>query len=150
MQDLRFALRLLHRSPGFTLVAVGALALGIGANTAIFSVVNSVLLRPLPYRAPDRLVNLYEANLSRGWTHLPTSGWTFMQWRDQAHSFEDMLVMERGSGTVTGIGEPEQVPGMRVTANFFEMLGAQAILRRTVPPEGGHGGGPNVIVPAPQ
>src|SRR5436190_14781162 len=146
MQDLKFALRLLYRSPAFTLVAVGALALGIGANTAIFSVVNSVLLRPLPYRAPDRLVNLYEANLSRGWTHLPTSGWTFMQWRDQAHSFEDMLVMERGSGTVTGIGEPEQVPGMRVTANFFDMLEAQAMLGRTFRPDEGRGGRHNVAV----
>ena len=103
MHDLRFALRLLYRNPGFTLVAVAALALGIGANTAIFSVVNSILLRPLPYRAPDRLVNLYEANLGRGWTHITTSGSTFMQWRDQAKSFEDMLLMERGSATITGV-----------------------------------------------
>jgi putative ABC transport system permease protein len=146
MQDLRFALRLLRRSPGFTFVAVGALALGIGANTAIFSVVDSVLLRPLPYRTAGRLVNLFEANPGRGWTHLPTSGSTFLAWRDQTKSFADMLVMERGSGTVTGIGEPEQVPGMRVTANFFDMLGAQAIVGRTFRPEEGRGARHNVLV----
>jgi putative ABC transport system permease protein len=137
---------MLRRSPSFTLVAVGALALGIGANTAIFSVVNSVLLRPLPYRAPDRLVNLYEANLGRGWTHFPTSGSTFMQWKEQAKSYEDVIVMERGSATITGSGEPEQVDGMRVTANFFDMLGAGAILGRTFRPEEGIGGRHNVAV----
>src|SRR4051794_3863573 len=146
MQDLRFALRLLYRSPGFTLVAVGALALGIGANTAIFSVVNSVLLRPLPYRASDRLVNLHEANLGRGWAHSATAGSTFLAWRDQAKSFEDMLVLQPGSGTVTGEGEPEQVPGLRVSTNYFDMLGTHAALGRTFRPEEGHGGRHNVMV----
>jgi putative ABC transport system permease protein len=146
MQDLRFALRLLYRNPGFTVVAVGALALGIGANTAIFSVVNSVLLRPLPYPAADRLVNVYEANLKRGWDHFPTSGSTYLAWKEQSHSFEDMLLMERGSGSVTGMGEPEQVPGLRVTVNYFDLLGAHALRGRTFRPEEGRGGRRNVIV----
>ena len=146
MRDFRFALRLLYKSPAFTLVAVAALALGIGANTAIFSVVNSLLLRPLPYRDSGRLVNIFEANLSRGWNHFPTSGSTFMHWKDEARSFSDLLLMERGSASITGGAEPEQIPGLRVTANFFEMLGAQAGLGRTFQPEEGHGARHNAAV----
>ena len=145
-QDCRYALRLLRKSPGFSVVAVLALALGIGANTAIFSVVNSILLRSLPYRDASRLVVAWETNASRGWQRSDTAGSTFLDWKEQSASFEDMAVLERGSGTVNGFGEPEQIPGLRVSANYFDMLGVGAALGRTFLPAEGHGGRKNVIV----
>ncbi len=124
--DLRYGIRTLLKTPGFTLVAVLALALGIGANTAIFTVVNAILIRPLPYPNPDRLVVLWENNTREGWSRTGVSGATYMDWKEQATLFEDMSLHEPGSGTLTGAGEPQQVPGMRVTTNFFELLGAKA------------------------
>lgn len=117
--------------PGFTVAALLILALGIGANTAIFGVVNSVLLRPLPYRASDRLVLIWETDLKDGITREGPSGPNFLDWKEQAHSFEDMELLEVGTGTVTGEGEPEQITGLRVTTNFLSMLGARTILGRT-------------------
>lgn len=130
LQDLRYGLRTWLKSPGFTLVAVLALALGIGANTAIFSVVNAVLIRPLPYRDSDRVMVLWEKNVREGWDRVGVSGPTFRDWKEQATLFEDMSLHEPGTGTLTGLGEPEQFPGMRVTTNFFQNLGARAQLGR--------------------
>ena len=135
MNDLKFALRQLSKNPGFTTVAVLTLALGIGATTAIFSVVNSLLLQPLPMREAKRLVVLWVNNLDRGWARLGPSGLDFQDWQEQSTSFEDLFLFEHSSGTVTGLGEPEQVAGLRVTANFGEFLGVRPAYGRTFLPE---------------
>ncbi len=130
MQDLRYAIRLMLKSPGFTSVAIIALALGIGANTAIFSVVNSVLLRPLPYRDANRLAVVWETNMAQGWNRMGPSGPNYLDFRDQSKSFEDLALLEPGTGTVTGFGEPKQVPALRVTTNFLTVLGVKPMLGR--------------------
>jgi putative ABC transport system permease protein len=135
MTDLRFAFRQLTKNPGFTLVAVLTLALGIGASTVIYGVVNSLLLQPLPMRGAKRLMVLWINNLEHGWTRLGPSGLDFEDWQEQTRSFEDLFLFEHGSGTVTGNGEPEQVAGLRVTTNFGDFLGVKPVLGRTFRPE---------------
>lgn len=130
LNELRYSVRTLCKAPGFSLVALLVLALGIGANTAIFSVVNSVVLRPLPYPGADRLALIWETDLKDGIKREGPSGPNFLDWREQSQSFEDMALLEVGTGTVTGGGEPEQVVGLRVTTNFLSMLGARTILGR--------------------
>ena len=132
LHDIRYALRILRKSPGFTLVAV--LALGIGANTAIFSVVNSVLLRPLPYEHPERLVLVWENSRGQGWNRIGPSGPDFVDFRQQNHSFEDMTLVEPGTGTLTGFGEPQQFPGLRVSNNFLRFLGVKVAVGRDFEP----------------
>ena len=131
LQDLRYGLRLLAKSRGFTSVAVLTLALGIGANVAIFSVVNTVLLAHLPVRDADRLVVIWIRNLARGWTRVGPTGRDYLDWKEQNKSFEDLFLFEHGSGTVTGVGEPEQVTGLRVTTNFGDFFGIRPVLGRT-------------------
>jgi putative ABC transport system permease protein len=128
--DLRFSLRALRKMPGFTIVALLVLALGIGANTAIFSVVNSVVLRPLPYRDADRLALIWETDLRDGIKREGPSGPNFLDWKEQSQSFDEMALLEVGTGTLTGEGEPEQVTGLRVTTNFLSMLGGRTVLGR--------------------
>ncbi len=123
-------MRTLLKSPGYTAVALLALALGIGANSAIFTVVNAVLIRPLPYENPDRLALVFQTNQAQNWKRSGVSGPNFMDMKEQTRTFADMSLFEPGSGTLTGMGEPEQFPGMRVTANFFTMLGARTHLGR--------------------
>jgi putative ABC transport system permease protein len=130
LKDLRYSLRTLRNMPGFTIVALLVLALGIGANTAIFSVVNSVVLRPLPYPDADRLALIWETDLKDGIKREGPSSPNFLDWKEQSQSFEDMALLEVGTGTVTGEGEPEQVVGLRVTTNFLSMLGARTVLGR--------------------
>src|SRR5580700_4243135 len=130
LKDLRYSLRTLYKAPGFTIVALLVLALGIGANTAIFSVVNSVVLRPLPYPAADRLALIWETDLKDGIQREGPSAPNFLDWREQSQSFEEMALLEVGTGTVTGEGEPEQITGLRVTTNFLSMLGARTVLGR--------------------
>jgi putative ABC transport system permease protein len=130
LKDLRYSLRTLYKAPGFTIVALLVLALGIGANTAIFSVVNSVVLRPLPYPDADRLALIWETDLKDGIKREGPSSPNFLDWREQSQSFEEMALLEVGTGTVTGDGEPEQVTGLRVTTNFLSMLGARTALGR--------------------
>jgi putative ABC transport system permease protein len=127
---MRYSLRTLRRTPGFSIVALVVLALGIGANTAIFSVVNSVLLRPLPYPGSDRLALIWETDLKDGIKREGPSGPNFLGWKEQSQSFEEMALLEVGTGTLTGDGEPEQVVGLRVTTNFLSMLGARTVLGR--------------------
>ena len=131
LNDFRYSLRALRKMPGFSLVSVLVLALGIGANTAIFSVVNSVVLRPLPYADADRLALIWETDLKDGIKREGPSAPNFLDWKEQNRSFEDMELLEVGTGTITGEGEPEQVTGLRVTTNFLSMLGARTILGRT-------------------
>src|ERR687896_517032 len=132
LQDLRFGARMLLKNPGFTLVAVLTLALGIGANAAIFSVVNAALLRPLPYRDAERLTLLYETD-TRGEAIFPAAPANFLAWRGGAHSFEDLAALSNKgwSSNLTGAGEPERLQGFQVTANLFPLLGVQALMGRT-------------------
>src|ERR1700735_5887978 len=123
LQDLRYGARMLRKSPGFTIVAVLTLALGIGANTAIFSVVNRVLLRPLPFRDPSRLVLIAEKS---SFPIISTSYENYQDWRDQSHSFESMEATRGGSITLTGAGEPERLNVRMATAGLFSMLGITA------------------------
>src|SRR5580700_4127746 len=128
--NLRFSWRTLRKAPGFSIVALLVLGLGIGANTAIFSVVNSVVLRPLPYPDADRLALIWETDLKDGIQREGPSAPNFLDWKEQSQSFEEMALLEVGTGTVTGEGEPEQVVGLRVTTNFLSMLGGRTILGR--------------------
>jgi putative ABC transport system permease protein len=139
LKDLRYSLRTLRKMPGFSIVALLVLALGIGANTAIFSVVNSVVLRPLPYPDSDRLALIWETDLKDGIRQEGPSAPNFLDWREQSHSFQDMALLEVGTGTVTGGAEPEQVVGLRVTTNYLSMLGARTVLGRTFTGAEGHG-----------
>jgi putative ABC transport system permease protein len=128
-QDLRYGARMLMKQPGFTLIAVITLALGIGANTAIFSVVNAVLLRPLPYRDSDRLVMLSTSEDKDG--ALGNAGYTtFVDWRERSRSFERMVVIRSWAGALTGQGEPEIIRGLRVSVDYFKLLGVSPALGR--------------------
>ena len=131
LQDVRFGLRMLRRSPGFTIVAVLTLALGIGANTAVFTLVKTTLLEPLPVRAANRLVVIWIDNLKNGWSRIGPAGQDYLDWKEQNKCFEDLFLFEHGTGTVTSAGEPEQVSGLRVTTNFGDFFGIKPILGRT-------------------
>jgi len=131
LEDLRYSFRTLARSPGFAAVALLTLALGIGANSAIFTVVNTMLLQPLPVRAGNRLVVIWINNLRQGWSRIGPSGQDYLDWKEQNNSFEDMFLFEHGTGTVTGVVEPEQVAGLRVTTNFGDFFGIKPVLGRT-------------------
>src|SRR5579862_303130 len=135
VQDVRYALRQLRKNPGFTAVAVLTLALGIGANTAIFSVVNAVLLKPLPYAVADRLVVLWEQNSNRGWFENVVSGANFLDWKRQSLVFADMAAFEPASFNLAGGSRPEEVAGERVTTNLFSVLGVRALHGRLFLPQ---------------
>ncbi|HEV1995913.1 MAG TPA: ABC transporter permease [Candidatus Acidoferrum sp.] len=130
-QDLRYAARMLLKNPGFTAVAVITLALGIGANTAIFNVVHATLLQPLPIRHASRLVVIWVNNLEHGWSRIGPTGQDYLDWKEQAKSLDDIFLFEHGTGTVTGPGEPEQVAGLRVTTNFGGFFGIKPVFGRT-------------------
>jgi predicted permease len=134
-QDVRYAARMLARQPGFTAVAVLTLALGIGANTAIFSVVEAVLLRPLPYRHAGRTVLLWESQRLRDLPRNVVNPANFLDWREQAKSFDQMAAFADLRYNLTGAGDPEEVPAQIVTPNLFPLLGARAELGRTFTPE---------------
>jgi len=127
-QNLRFALRGLKRNPGFTAVAVLTLALGIGANSAMFSIINGVLLRPLPYRDPQNLVLLSES-----WPQFPRLSLSYLNykdWRDQSRSFESVGAVRNFVMTMTGIEEADRIPAQNVTASLFDLLGVRPELGR--------------------
>ncbi|HXQ71331.1 MAG TPA: ABC transporter permease, partial [Pyrinomonadaceae bacterium] len=131
INDIRYALRVLAKSPAFTFVALLTLALGIGANTAIFSLVNSILLRPLPYREPDQLVRLLQSSPKLGLPVWPVSQAGFAAYREGNSSFESMAIYSAGGINLTGDGEPERLPVSNVTADFFKVLGVNPIAGRT-------------------
>ena len=130
LHDLRYAVRLQRKNPGFTIVAVIALALGIGANTAIFSVVNTVLLRPLPYKDPERLVMVWEDATRHGYPRDTPAAANFVDWRDQNQVFDAMSAIADTSFNLTGSGEPERLEGRRVSASLFPLLGVEPQLGR--------------------
>src|ERR1700730_6624544 len=130
LRDLRYSARILIKSPGFTVVAVLALTLGIGANTAIFSVVNSVLLRPLPYSDPGRLMQLWEASAKKGRNEIPASYPNFADWRDQNHVFEQVAAYSDWTFNLTGTGEPERIRSAIVSPAWFSILGIKPIRGR--------------------
>src|SRR5262245_47662084 len=132
-QDLRYGARMLLKSPGFTLIAVLTLAMGIGANVAIFSVVNAVLIRPLPFREPDRLVWSW-GNIRNGGNRASVSPLDYLDYRSQNHTFEDFAAMISVpiSANLTGNGEPQRLTAAGVTGNFFQALGVPATLGRTL------------------
>jgi len=132
-QDTRYGLRMLARSPGFTLTVVLILAIGIGANTVFSSVVNGVLLRPLPYEKPDELVMLFQQDPNAGW--ISVSPAAFVQWRQRSTAFERMAAFQNYSFTLTGLGQAEIVKGACVSHGFFRMLGVQPLLGRDILPE---------------
>jgi len=147
-QDLRYGVRILLRNPVFTLVAVLTLALGIGVNTAIFSVVNTVLLRPLPYREPERLVMVWHNGVeASGGDRTPLAVADLLDWRAQSRSFESIAAFSYMSINVIGGETPEHVLGVGVTSNFFEVLGVRAALGRTfLPDEDRPGSGLGVLL----
>ena len=128
LQDLRYAIRMLAKSPGFTAVAVLTLALAIGANTALFSVINGVLLNPLPYPHPEQLVTLHESkpNFNTGSISYPN----FLDWQKENHTLSSMAVARPYSFSLTNLGEAEQIQGQFVTSDFFPTLGIKPVIGR--------------------
>ena len=129
--DVRYAFRTLRRNPGFAIVVLLTLALGIGANAAIFSVVNGVLLRPLPYRDADRLMVIWGDLKRPGLNGIPASAGEYVDYRDRSHAFEQVAAYDTVGLNLTGGGEPERVEGAVVTTTFFSLLGASAQVGRT-------------------
>ena len=144
-QDMRYGARMLLKSPGFTVVAVLTLALGIGANTAIFSVVNFVLLRPLEYANPDQLVMVWERNTKKGWNESPTSFADFVDFRDNAKSVE-LVAFTDTNFNLTGGDQPERVAGLRVSANLFSLLGVNPARGRWFAPGEDKPGAGHVLI----
>ena len=146
LKDIRYAVRGLVKRPGFTVIALLTLALGIGANTAIFSVVNAVLLRPLPFRDPEQVVIVWEDASFAGFPHNTPAPANYIDWKNQNQSFSDMAASAEVSFNITGDGDPERVTAFAVTHNFFPLFGVQPLLGRSFLPEEDRPGGNKVIV----
>src|SRR3954465_11664534 len=144
MQDFRLALRGMRKSPTFTIVAVLSMALGIGATTAIFSVMNEMLLKSLPLRDPDRLVNLREVRGDDRWPVRPAN---YADWKQRTHVFEDIgLSRDNPPYILTGSGEPVSILGYRFSANMFGVLGVRPLLGRTFTADEDKPGNDSVVV----
>src|SRR5256885_1344279 len=125
LQDLRYAFRVLRKKPGFSLAAILVLALGIGANTAIFSVVNAVLLRPLPYKDPEKLVQIWHVPPPKsfpGLTRFSVSAANYLDWEKQNHVFDQMAIYSWQGFNLTGSDQPENLSGASVSQDFFSVL----------------------------
>jgi putative ABC transport system permease protein len=146
IQDLRYGLRMLRKSPGFTVIAILTLALGIGANTAIFSVVDAVLLRPLPYPDPGQLALLPETNPKQGITDAGMSYPSVLELRDNSRVFSAIAGLASHSLTVTGRGEPSEARTIAITQNFFSVFTTKPLLGRTLLPSDGERGAAAVVV----
>src|SRR5262245_20602441 len=130
-QDLRYAMRTLRKSPGFTMTAVSVLALAIAANTAMFSVLNAVLLRPLPYRAPEQLAMLWTEDPSLSLREGRSALWDVEQWRSQSQSFADIATFDAVDRTLTGADGAEQISGASISPNLLSLLGVQPVQGRS-------------------
>jgi putative ABC transport system permease protein len=146
IKDIRYAIRGLLQRPGFTAIALITLALGIGANTAIFSVVNAVLLRPLPFSDPEQLVIVWEDAAFAGFPRNTPAPANYADWKTQNQSFVDMAATAEKSFNITGDGEPERVTAHAVTANFFPLFGVPPLLGRGFTPDEDRPGGNKVAV----
>ncbi|MGH9445219.1 MAG: ABC transporter permease, partial [Terriglobia bacterium] len=149
IQDVRYGLRQLRRNPGFTTVAVLTLALGIGANTAIFSVVNSVLLQPLPYRDPSRIVMVYHVPPAKsfpGMTKFSVSPANYLDWRNQNRVFEPLAIYGFRGMTLNGTVQPEAVRAAKVSAGFFSALGVRPRVGRVFAPDEERAGHANEVI----
>src|SRR5262249_36296445 len=148
IQDLRFGARMLLKQPGFTLIAALTLALGIGANTAIFSVINGVLLRPLDFRDPDRLFMLWTDNpiYQLGFHEFPAANTDLAEWRAAATSFEQLAAFQSSPADLSDGGDPERVGGVEVTANLLPLLGVQPLLGRNISAEEEQPGRDQVVI----
>src|SRR5580658_3407288 len=142
LRDTRFALRMLRKNPGFTAVAVLTLALGIGANTAIFSVVYAVLLKPLPFRNPDQLFTAFQANTQQAIAETGCSYPNFEEWRAQNHVFSELAGVLAHQLTLTGRGEPSVVNTSVVTPEIFALLDVKPLVGRIFFPQDGKQGAP--------
>jgi putative ABC transport system permease protein len=145
-KELRYATRSLLQHPGFTVIAVITLALGIGANTAMFSVINAVLLRPLPYHEPQRLVTIWEQSPERGLYQMPVSFANLRDWVDQNHTFDQISAYTFTNLNLIGAGEPARLGGVRVSSNLFSLIGAAPQFGRTFLPEEDREGAGNVVI----
>ncbi|HKQ61003.1 MAG TPA: ABC transporter permease [Candidatus Polarisedimenticolaceae bacterium] len=146
MNELRYALRNLLRRPGFTAVALVTIALGIGANTAIFSVVNAVLLRPLPFPEPDRVCLVWENNLDRGWPRFSVAPGNFLDWRERSRTIESFAAFASRSLALTGGAEPEQLDAAAVSPDFLRVLRVTPELGRGFLPTEETGGESHVVL----
>jgi putative ABC transport system permease protein len=149
LMDVRFGLRLLRKNPGFTAVAVMTLALGIAVNTTIFSAANGWMLRRPHMKDPGRVVVILTTDLAKegwGWDRQPVSPFDFVAWQKQNQTFQSMAASERGDFALTGGGEPERLSGMRVSANYFDLLGVSAALGRTLLPDEDQSGRNRVVI----
>ncbi len=146
LQDIRYGMRTLSKSPGFTAIVILTLAFGIGANTAIFSVVNAVLLAPLPYNDPGSLVMVWSTNLAKGYKIAPVSGGEYAEWKSQNGVFQNIAASSDALYTLTGAGEPQVVIGYQFSADYFRLLGTRPEVGRTFLDEEDRVGGPDVVV----
>lgn len=147
LQDVRYGARMLRKNPGFATLAIITLALGIGANTAIFSVINTVMLRPLPYPDADRLVLMNEMAVDRGRVDMMSVSWKdYLDWRRQARSFQNLGIFRAQNLTLTGVDQPERLNGAMVSADVFNALGIQPLLGRTFVAEEDEAGAPSVAI----
>ena len=144
--DLRYSLRMLIKSPGFTAVAVVTLALGIGVNTAIFSVVNAVILKPLPYPDSSRLVTIWVTEPSGPGNLYPDTGPDFVDWKAQNKVFDSMAAVTITGATLTGTSEPLQLQGFEVSPEIFPLLGATPFLGRNFSAEETQSGHDSVVI----
>ena len=145
-RDAHFALRAIRRSPAFAAAATLTLALTVGATTAVFGVVDAILIRPLAVANPDHLVSVYEVNLGRGIAESPPSGPNYLDWRKEARSFSGLAAYRQESLTLTGVSAPDVLNGAGVSANFFDVLGVPPTLGRTFRPGEDEAGGAHVLV----
>jgi putative ABC transport system permease protein len=145
-KDVRHGIRSLLKHPGFTTIAVVTLALGIGANTAMFSVINAVLLRPLPYHEPDRLVTIWEEMPQRGMYEIPVSFANLRDWVDQTQTFDQISAYTFTNLNLSGVGEPARLGAVRSSANLFSLVGAAPLLGRLFLPEEDKEGANRVVI----
>src|ERR1051325_8017015 len=146
IKDIRFAMRGLLKRPAFTAIAVITLALGIGANSAIFSVVNAVLLRPLPFKDPDRLMVVWERSANSGDANLPLSGHEYAAFKERTTSFEALTLIQPNGFNLTGRVNPLMVDAAEVSTDYFSIVGVPPLLGRTFAPGEDQNGGAKVVV----